>query len=235
MPRLYLEDPLASVKVCASLATALEQLGFTISVSTDLPKLNSTRLAARQTPVSPYFDPGISNLTPDRFFWMALKSPNGSTASIQAYRYDYVDTSLAEWGPSYIIGLYMRRQEILLPSHTSPPKNSIADRIRGRLVYHGEFWIDPQVQNRKLLEKFSRLGMILSLIKWNPDAVWALCNKRMAAHGHPSRMGYPYLEPGFLRWQWTSEEEYQVEWLNVALRQSIEQLISEMHSNLNLN
>ena len=52
----------------------------------------------------------------------------------------------------------------------------------------------------------------------------------MASHGHLNRMGYTHIENGFLRWQWTSEPEHQIEWVSVAERQSIEQLVSEMRS-----
>lgn len=235
MSQLCLEDPLIAAKVCTSLATEIEQMGYSITVSADFEKMNSDKIAARNEPLTPYFDPQICYPTPERFFWMKLTSPKGTTAALQAYRYDYVDTSLAEWGPSFRIGIYMLRKEILVPWHTAPPKNSIADRIRGRLIYHGEFWIDPKARNRQLLEKFSRLGMLLCHIKWNPDAIWGVCNKRMAEHGNPSRMGYPYMEKGFFRWQWTSEDDYYVEWLNVVERQSLEQMISEMNDNLNQN
>jgi hypothetical protein len=228
MTQLCLQDPFGTVKVCAYLNKTLEQLGYSISISSVPEELNEAKLVARQEQLTPYFDPTVCSFSPERFFWMKLISATGKITGLQAYRYDYVDTSLAEWGPSYIIGLYMRRMELLVPTHSDPPRNSISRRLRGKLVYHGEFWVDPQARNRKILELFSRLGMILSLIKWNPDAIWALCSKTMAAHGHPNRMGYTYLEGGFLRWKWTSEEDYHVEWLNVAERLAIEQMINEM-------
>lgn len=235
MSQLCLDDPLGAVRVCAHLFSQIEQMGYSVSVSSDPEELASAKMSARQKQLSPYFDPQVCNFNVDRFFWVKLTSKAGTISALQAYRYDYVDTSLAEWGPSYIIGLYMRRQELLIPSHTTPPKSSISSRIRGKLVYHGEFWVDTNARNRKLLEVFSRLGMVLSLIKWNPDAVWALCSKSMASHGHPNRMGYTYLESGFLRWQWTSEEDYHIEWLNVAERSSIEQMVNEIGDSLALN
>jgi hypothetical protein len=232
MPELCVEDPFAAIKVCAQLIREIEQLGYSIEVSSHVEQLSEARFEARKEQLTPYFDPTVGTFTPERFFWMKLTSASGAIVALQAYRYDYVDTSLAEWGPSYIIGLYMRRQELLLPLHTDPPRSSISRKLRGKLVYHGEFWISPHIRIRKLLELFSRLGMILSHLKWNPDAIWALCSKTMASHGHPNRMGYPHLEGGFLRWQWTSEENYHVEWLNVAERFSIEQMVNEMSASL---
>jgi hypothetical protein len=227
MSQLCLEDPLGTAKLCSSLAADVERMGFALSVNSDLRKLSEIRVAVRNDPIAPFFDPNICNLSADRTFWMGLNSATGATVALQAFRYDYVDTSLADWGPSYIIGLYMLRQEMLIPTHTAPPKNSIAERIRGKLVYHGEFWFDPHVRNRQLFDSFSRLGIILSLMKWNPDALWALSSQRMATHGHLNRMGYTYLEKGFLRWQWASDGMDPVEWLAVAERPSLEQMINE--------
>jgi hypothetical protein len=228
MNRSGIDDPFQAVKISAWLVNRISQAGFEIHVDNNLEKLNSSRILAREEQVSPFFDENVCGLTPSRFFWMKLQSPTLKVAALQAYRYDYVDTNLTDWLPSYHIGLYMRRNEICLPTHAAPPAHSIADRVRGRLVYHGEFWVSPMVRNRKIMEQFSRLGMILAFLKWHPDAVWALSTKSMATHGHPSRMGYTYMEGGFLRWQWAADEKHHVEYLNVSERHSIEQMISDI-------
>lgn len=228
MSQLCVEDPLGTAKVCAALAAEIELMGYSIEIGSDAKKFNAIKTTTRQEPVSPFFDAEVCNFTPERFFWMRVISASGATVALQAFRYDYTDTSLADFGPNLTIGLAMRRQELMVPTNSSPPRNSIAERIRGKLVYHGEFWIDQQVRNRKMAEKFSRLGLILSLIKWNPDAVWSLSSSRMATHGHLNRMGYNYIEKGFLRWQWASDGIDLTEWLNIAERQSLEQMINEM-------
>lgn len=228
MSQLCIEDPLGTAKVCAALAAELEQMGFAVNIGADARKFNATKIATLHKPVSPFFDPEVCNFTPDRFFWMNVVSESGATVALQAFRYDYTDTSLADWGPNLTIGLAMRRQELMVPTNAAPTRNSIAERIRGKLVYHGEFWIDQHVRNRKLAEKFSRLGLILSLIKWNPDAIWSLSSSRMATHGHLNRMGYNYIEKGFLRWQWATDGIDLTEWLNIAERHALEQMVNEM-------
>jgi hypothetical protein len=228
MSQLCVEDPLGTAKVCAALEAEIGQMGFAVNIGSDARKFNSIKLATCNKPVSPFFDAEVCNFTTDRFFWMSVVSPSGATVALQAFRYDYTDTSLADWGPNLTIGLAMRRQELMVPTNSSPTRNSIAERIRGKLVYHGEFWIDQKVRNRKMAEKFSRLGLILCLIKWNPDAVWSLSSSRMATHGHLNRMGYNYIEKGFLRWQWATDGIDLTEWLNIAERQAIEQMVNEM-------
>jgi len=41
-------------------------------------------------------------------------------------------------------------------------------------------------------------------------------------------MGYNYIEKGFLRWQWATDGIDLTEWLNIAERHAIEQMINEM-------
>jgi hypothetical protein len=65
------------------------------------------------------------------------------------------------------------------------------------------------------------------LLRWNPDAIWALTGFHMATRGYASRMGYPYIERGFLRWAWHSDNVDQVEYLAVAERDYLQQIVEE--------
>jgi hypothetical protein len=228
MTPVALNDPLGTARAIAALYDELAALGFACRVSEDLTQFNTLKLGLRGERAHPYHDPEICGLSAEREFWMGLAGPEGDTVAIQAFRLDTIETSLADWAPAYTIGLYMRRQELLIPMHASPPKNSIAERLKGRLVYHGELWVDKSVRNRHVSDSFGKLGMMLSFIRWQPEAIWALAGQAMATHGHLTRMGYSHLERGFFRWKWASEGIDTVEWLAVAERPAIEQLVSEM-------
>jgi hypothetical protein len=227
MGKLALDDPLGVARVVTEMHANLRALGYDAQVSSDLAELDATKQAVRNERVAPFHDPSVSSLGPDRAFWMSLIDAEGKTIGLQAFRLDFVETNLGDWGPSYIIGLYMRRNEILVPMHASPPRNSIAERIRGKLVYHGELWLDRSVKNRRVFDQFGKFGMLIALIKWNPDAIWGLAAQQMATHGHVTRMGYSFIERGFLRWQWVPEGIDPVEWLAVAERDALEQLVDE--------
>ena len=230
MKHTGLRDPLGTSRVVASLADELEQLGYKPATHDDLGAFGVTKLALRQEKPSPYFDLTVNAAGQGRFFWMSLTATSGDTVGLQAFRIDSVDSSLAEWAPSYTIGLYMRRQEILVPMHPSPPRGSISERINGQLVYHGEIWINKTIRNRRVFEAFGRLGMLLALIRWNPDAVWGLASQQMATHGHFTRIGYSYLERGFFRWQWEADGIDAVEWVVIAERSGLEQIVEEMQT-----
>ena len=223
-----IRDPLGTARVVSQLFDELAELGFTVTQGHDLHELNKVKLAARGERVGAYHDPDVTSLPEDRFFWLSLAEPSKKVIALQALRLDVIDTSLADWAQNYTIGLYMRRQELLVPAHTSPPKGSIAERLKGRLAYHGELWVDKSVKNRRVSETFGRLGMLLGLIKWQPDAVWGLVAQSMATHGHVTRIGYTYLERGFFRWQMQSEGIDPIEWIAIAERAALEALVDEM-------
>jgi hypothetical protein len=224
-----LRDPLGIARVVSALDRELDSLGLTVGFHEDLSRFAVAKRSLRDEAVAPFFDPSVNEVSGGRFFWMKLSDAKGETVGVQAFRLDTITSSLADWAPSYTIGLYMRRQEVLVPLHPTPPKGTIAERISGRVVYHGELWMDRSLRNRRVVEVFGRLGMLLSLMRWNPNAIWALASQQMATHGHLNRMGFSYLERGFFRWQWGSGDGIDaVEWVAIAERASLEQMVEEM-------
>jgi hypothetical protein len=223
-----LRDPLGIARVVAALDAELAELELKVGFHEDLTLFAPAKKGIRDEAASPFFDPTVNEVTGGRFFWMSLTDAKNVIVGVQAFRLDCINSSLADWAPSYTIGLYMRRQEVLVPLHPSPPRGTIAERISGRVVYHGELWMDRSLRNRRVVEAFGRLGMLLGLLRWNPDAIWALASQSMATHGHLNRMGFSYLERGFFRWQWGGEGIDSVEWVAIAERASLEQMVEEM-------
>ena len=99
--------------------------------------------------------------------------------------------------------------------------------MTGGLAYHGEFWIDPRVKNRRIVENFSKLGILLAFIRWAPNYIWALSDRTMATRGHPGRMGFMHLEAAFLQWTWAPESNGNVEWLHYTTNEDMQHLVTE--------
>jgi len=222
-----IKDPLAVAQQAAALQKVLASYGLTLSTSSDMAAFAVAKRKTRGVEPGPMHDRTVCDFSGERGFWTALTMTDGTIVGMQAYRCDFVDINLAEWCSNYMIGVYMRRNELMVPSHAKPPEGSIAWKLRGKLVYHGELWVEKELKSRKVIEMFSRLGALLAFLKWNPDAIWALTGFHMATRGYASRMGYPYIERGFLRWQWHSENVEEVEYLAVAERDFIEQTVAE--------
>ncbi len=230
MGRIGLKNPLSLARLCAQLEQGLLEFGYTVTVHNDMGILDQAVRRSRGKSVSPMHNPEACDFAEQRAFWMSLDDNFGTTVGLQAFRCDQIETSLADWCAPYMIGIYMRCHELMIPSPLRPSSESIANGLRGSLVYHGELWVSKQTKNRKVFDSFTRLGLLISMIKWNPDAIWGLAGEHMAKHGHPNRIGYTSIEKGFLKWEWASEGIDPVEYLNVVTRKGLEQLVDEMQS-----
>jgi hypothetical protein len=223
-----LHNPLGIVQLCSQLEDELRASGFSVEINSDLRLLDQAKLLTRGFRVAPMHDAEVCDFSGERAFWMSLIDGAGKIVGLQAYRCDDITTSLADWLPSMMIGVYMRRQEIMVPAPTRPSVASIAGRLRGQLVYEGELWLSKDVKGKRVFDCFTRLGFLLSYLKWNPDAIWALTSEQMARHGHLGRIGFTTIERGFLRWQWASKDIDAVEYLAAIDRDGLKQLVDEM-------
>ena len=228
MKNVGLLNPLDAARAAALLDAELGDFKLSVHVSSNMVEFNEVKTRVRGFPVAPMHHHAVGVFQRERASWMSLKDAQGEVVGLQAFRYDEIDTNLADWCLNYMIGVYMRQQELMVPSFTKPPEGSISERLTGKLVYHGEIWISKVIKNRRVFESFVRLGLILAVIKWRPDAIWGLASAQMAGHGHFTRVGYTILERGFLRWQWASEGIDPVEYLVAAELPQLESMIDEM-------
>jgi hypothetical protein len=228
MNKIGLKNPLGLAKIVAQLEASLLELGYTTNVSSDMRELNEYVQRSRGRPAAPMHNFQACDFSNERAFWVSIEDRSGITSGIQSFRCDQIETSLADWCLPYMIGIYMRCRELMIPTQMRSPKDSIAERLKGSLVYQGELWVDRQTKNRKVFEYFTRLGLLLTMMKWNPDAIWALIDEQVALHGHPNRVGYTTVEKGFLRWEWKSEGVSPVEYLVVIERSGLEQMIDSI-------
>jgi hypothetical protein len=223
-----LADPLRTITAISNLIRQGTDQGFSFRLNTDFAELARLRQELRSSDISPMFDPQACRSLSERGFWMSVADASGKTVGLQAFRLDDADPNLAEWVLGWMMGLYARRREMIVPRAVMPPEHSLSHLIRGRIVYHGELWIDKQVKG--CFPIFPRIGMLLAMVKWQPEAIWALTGQSMATRGHMVRMGYGHLEQSFLTWEWEPEGAEQAEWIGIALRRHLEFSIAEMVS-----
>ncbi len=224
----HIADPLVVARACALLEAEMNRAGFSVHIDGDFEAFRDTRRQVRGGREAPLFDPAVTSLPPERAFWMAVRNGEGTICGLQAFRLDHADPTLGEWALGWVLGIYLKRNELIIPDAVRPAETSISHRLTGPVVYHGELWIDRRVRNRRLVEWFSRLGMLLSLVKWQPAALWALIGNAMATRGHMIRMGYAHMEPGFMRWQFLPEGADPNEWLGLADALSLQRLAEEI-------
>lgn len=224
-----LVDPLAAARAISAIDSLLIKRGFTAALDTDFAAFSALRRKLRSgEPESALFDAQASAITPKKAFWMSLTDPEGKVVALQAFRADYAEPTLADWALGWMIGIYIKRSELIVPQYIDPPATSIAHKLRGTVVYHGELWLKREVRGDQVLEPFARLGMLSSYIRWRPKAIWALSNAKVAFYANTTRWGYAHQERGFMRWQFQPDGACHSEWLSVADRDSLERLIREV-------
>lgn len=222
-----LRDPMQLATLAVALRRAVEEMGFRVTVSDDFKAFAEVRARCRGGKVAPFFDPAVNAGLDQRGFWVGAEDASGKPICIQAFRIDTAEPSLADWAPGFIMGLYLKRGELLVPTAVAPPMSSVTERVCGRVVYHGELWIDPEVRQLGLLDTAPRMGMFLAMIKWQPDAIWAIVGQSMATRGQVTRIGYSHLERGFLQWEFLPEGGEGIEWLAICERPDLEYLVQQ--------
>lgn len=225
MKTFGMTNPLAVARAAATLEDLLKTHDLTVEVSSDMAAFNEAKKKSRGFEVAPMHHHEVGVFTHERAHWLCLKDKDGRIVGLQAFRCDEIDTNLSDWCVTYMIGAYMRRQELMVPSHAKPAKGSISEKLSGKLVYHGELWVEKHHRNRDVIEHFVRLALVLTYIKWQPDAIWCLAGARIVERGHLSRAGYNMLELGFMRWQLASHDIDPFEYLYVLERHAVETMV----------
>ncbi len=219
-----LKDPLAVTRTMTALELSIDEMGLTITSSGDFNKFAELRASVRSGLVSPMFDTSVNELDDLNSFWIEARDNEGQLIALQACRRDFIDRNLAEWVPRWMGGLYLLRSELIVPTRLVVPANSLTHSIKGPGVYHGEVWISREFRHAKLCSTFVRIGMIISLVKWQPNVIWGLTSGDRATRGLSIRMGYPHAERGFLKWNIPPQGADVNEVITIATRSDLEYL-----------
>ncbi len=222
-----LRDPLAAVDVVHRLLARVQRHGLTVHTSNDFHAFMKARKHLRGDVVSPMFDPNIGELS-SKAFWMSMADADGNIQCIQACRLDFVDTSLADWVVGWMVGLYLKRGQLMVPEFLEPPLESRSRNVRGWLVYHGEMWMARDYRGvDNLFDNMASLAVVTAYVKWQPDAVWGLVSTGLAMRGQGNRMSYSHVERSFLRWNLAVPGVPENEWLVLSERQDLDFLVEE--------
>ncbi len=222
-----LRDPLAVINAINFLHQQIFSMGITLECSSNFETFAKLRRQTRSAKVSPMFDPEFNNLNQFNSFCMIARNRHGEICALQACRLDTVDGSLADWAMRWMAGHYLMRSELVTPSQDQVPASSVTQDISGPVVYHGELWIDNTFRDKECSTYFPRLALLLSLIKWQPNAIWGLIGGPVATKGLSIRIGYPHMENNFFRWEIAPNGASNREFITLARKSDLEFLATE--------
>lgn len=155
-------------------------------------------------PVSLPFTADLHKLSKDNAFWVCGYTEQGVLAHTQAVRLvdvgerslgSYLQRSFRKFPPAGV-ALDMEASR-----YQAGPG---AKRIKGRLCYHGEMWLDESAGNfrgRGMSSVLSRMGFAIALRDLNPDYIFAFMVWSVAFKGLVERAGFMHTEPASLSWK----------------------------------
>ncbi len=200
-------DPDAAVSACVSLIGQLRSYGAETRVSFDMNEFERVRTKRRGTAPSPFYKPSLSSFTSDNAMWISIthKGRNGreKVVGLQALRHDFVDRDFRDWMYTWAVGLQVRDDDPVKTMRLKPLQSELADLIQGYSVYHGEFWLKRRYRelNRgAAAAAFCRLGMVMGMMKWQPETMWILVDDRMVEGGTAVRIGYNRIQRNWVEW-----------------------------------
>ncbi len=95
--RSALKNPLGIARLVNDLETGLGALGLKVTCGSDMGEFAQLKKAARGFEPGPMHDHTVCNFACERAFLMALSNASDQVVGLQAFRFDFVDISLAEW------------------------------------------------------------------------------------------------------------------------------------------
>ncbi|MEM9583022.1 MAG: hypothetical protein AAGA08_07880 [Pseudomonadota bacterium] len=187
---------------------ALEQSGIHVEIGDDFAKYRSLRAKVPDRgPIYPMFDATCSYVDHKSGFWVCGFNSSGELIHTQAAR--FLDLSEDTLGDH----LKTHRHKYITPDSTPDPDMTFysgpkaLNTVTGRVCYQGDFWLHarglggPRSQGATSL--LSRVLLEIMVGAWNPEFVFALVPKKLAAKGAHLRYGYTHCEPG----QWLGPDK----------------------------
>ena len=186
-------------------AEILREQKMIVTIGHDFNEYRKIVTAGRpHQPVSLPFNADLHNLSKTNAFWVCGHTVQGQLAHTQAVR-------LVEVGEQSLGGYLRRSFRDFPPAGVSLDMAESryragpgARRIKGRLCYHGEMWIDEDAgsyRGRGMSSVLSRLGFAIALRDLNPDFIFAFMVRSVAFKGLAERAGFMHTEPASLSWK----------------------------------
>jgi len=188
----------------SSTKSILDQHGIAVTIGHDFEVYRSMLAKARPDHlIGAPFDPDLHKMNESNAFWLIGQNEDGDIMHTQTVRMldlggetvgEYLTKDFRAFPPPGLPIDLERSQYKLGPG---------ANRMRGQVGYHGEFWIGGapgQYRGSGLSSALTRLGFWESLQRWNLDHMIAFMAQAVAFKGLVERAGWMHTDPGALKW-----------------------------------
>ena len=157
-------EKFAQICRISTIINDLNMMGITITVGSDFNEYKLIReKQENRSNIYPMFDSTCSFVDHTNGFWIIGSNQQGKVVHTQAIRLlEMSSTSLDEH-------LMLHRHKYITPGTTPNPDKTFfkvpgsLEHIKGKVCYHGEFWISSEERNQSLTQLLSRVVFDLAL------------------------------------------------------------------------
>lgn len=193
-------DLFAMVSSVSNILKEVEAAGMRLEIGGDFVAYKRLRHSQvdRADPY-PMFDTSSCYVDASNAFWVCGFNAAGELVHTQAVRLLAMEnTTLSEH-------LKAHRHKYITPGSTDSPDDTFftdlpaLDLIKGRVCYHGDFWLkggEGGHRSQGFTELLSRVVFEIALRAWSPDFIFGLVPMPLAMKGLSTRYGYFHCEPG---------------------------------------
>ena len=180
----------------------LHNMGVTIKAGSDFEEYRELLAIARPDhALGEPFEPTKYALTEQNAMWMVGYNEDGDIIHTQAMKTvptlhmslgDYLSRNLREFEPSGMDIDYNKTVYRAGPG---------AARMKGTIVYHGEFWVGGSPRRGALLSPvLGKHAFLPALDHWRPDYTFGFIAKSLAFKGFSARFGFMHNEPNAVKY-----------------------------------
>lgn len=184
-------------------AELVAENGITAILSNDFDEMKRVHTEVRPDAVlTPIFDPDISDIGLRGGLWLKGVSESGEVVQLQMMRcFDLGEQTLAEHvlerAHEYVPPSVGENVDLATSRFDTAPISSV---IKGRVVYHGGFWLDKSARGGGFTGIFPRLLMHVAAQTWTPDYIFGYQARELAFTGLAAKEGYTNTAELGIRW-----------------------------------
>ena len=195
-------NPFNASFLMSELIDEAEEAGIRIAFRTDIAALYRLENELTGKALSPLFHPGKFDLVSDRVFWIHGTNEEGRSVHVQASKLDDTGRNNLE---------ELLQSQLARCFHSDPPLTNCTPMraLRGMCAYHGDTWVDRDLRKNGLGPLLTKIGLLATFIRWQPDYVYAWFENPILYGGFGVRSWYTNFARVGQHWhKWILPQEF---------------------------
>ena len=205
------QSKFAEAQFVSTIADIVRAKGITLHIGTNFEEYAEIVAEHRShQPLGAPFDHRLHDLGAGKGFWIVGHNQENKLIHTQAVRLLDLDDQT--------LGQYLTKNFRAFPPTGIPldmeasnyTPGPAAHRIKGRVCYHGDVWLEGGENGYRgtgISSVLARYALASALMTWSPDYMFAFMPQVFAFKGLAEREGYMHTEPGALEWHYAETDD----------------------------